>query len=65
MALREVTVEVIAKYTTKVIACGAQEAQERAKNLVLLGAISPYDTEEIITDVQPIKILPKKELEGE
>lgn len=54
MALREVTVEVIATYTTKVIAGNATEAYEKARNLVLLGVITPNDTNEIILDVQPI-----------
>lgn len=54
MALREVTVEITAKYVTKVIAGSAIEAQAMAKNLVMIGAISPYDTDEIILDVQPI-----------
>ena len=55
MALREVTVKVIAEYTTKVIAGSAKEAYERARNLVFIGAISPCETNEIILDVQPIK----------
>lgn len=55
MALREVTVEVTAKYITKVIAGSAAEAQKQARDLILLGVISPYDTDEIIVDVQPIK----------
>lgn len=55
MALREVTVEVTAKYITKVIACSGKEAQSQAKNLVMIGAISPYETNEIILDVQSIK----------
>ena len=54
MALREVTVEVIATYTTKVIAGSATEANEKARNLVLCGVISPDDTNEIILDVKPI-----------
>ena len=54
MALREVTVEVVAKYTTKVIAGDATEAQKKAKKLVVCGCLTPYDTEEIILDVQPI-----------
>lgn len=54
MALREVTVEVYAKYTTKVIAGSATEAQEKAKKLILLGVITPDDTNEIVVDIQPI-----------
>lgn len=55
MALREATVEVTAKYITKVMASNAIEAQEKAKNLVAIGAISPHETNEVILDVQPIK----------
>ena len=55
MAIREVTVEVTAKYVTKVIAGSAIEAQAMAKNLVMIGVISPCETNEIILDVQPIK----------
>lgn len=54
MALREVAVEVTAKYITKVIAGSGLEAQEKAKNLVMIGAISPCETNAIILDVQPI-----------
>jgi len=54
MALREVTVEVTAKYITKVIAGSGKEAQEKAKNLVMCGVVSPYETNEIILDVQQI-----------
>lgn len=53
MALREVTVEVTAKYVTKVIAGSGKEAQEQAKNLVMIGVISPCETNEVILDVQP------------
>lgn len=62
MALREVTVEVTAKYITKVIAGNGKEAQEQAKNLVMIGAISPCETNAIILDVKATKensILPK------
>ena len=55
MALREVTVEVTAKYITRVVADSGKEAQEKAKNLVMIGAISPYETNEIILDVQPTR----------
>jgi len=54
MALREVTVEVTAKYTTKVIAGSGEEAQRKAKNLVLCGLVTPCETNEIILCVQPI-----------
>jgi len=56
MALREVTVEVVAKYITKVVAGSAKEAQSAERNLVFLGAISPCDTEEFIIDVQPMNV---------
>jgi hypothetical protein len=54
MGLREVTVEVTATYTTKVIAGSATEARKQARNLVLLGIITPEHTNEIVLDVQPI-----------
>lgn len=56
MALREVTVEVTAKYITKVIAGNAEEAWSTARNLVFSGAIKPCETDEIILDVQPINV---------
>lgn len=56
MALREVTVEVTAKYITKVIAGNAEEARSAARNLVFLGAISPCETNEVILNVQPINV---------
>ena len=54
MALREVTVEVTAKYITKVIADNPEEAYSNARNLVMLGALTPCDTNEIILDVEDI-----------
>jgi hypothetical protein len=55
MAEREVTVEVIAKYVTKVIAGNPTEARERARDLILLGVVTPYETNEIILDVTEVK----------
>lgn len=55
MALREVTVEVTAKYVTKVTASNPEEAQRMAKNLVSLGVVSPCETNEIILEVEEIK----------
>ena len=57
MAEREVTVEVTATYITKVIAGSAIEAQEKAINLVLLGAITPKEINTaVILDVQPMEV---------
>ena len=51
---KEATVEVHATYTIKVIAGNAEEAQEKARNLVLRGVVRPDETYEIICGTRPI-----------
>ena len=52
--VKEATVEVHATYTVKVISSSAEEAQEKAKNLVLRGVVRPDETYEIIRGTRPI-----------
>ena len=54
MALREVTVEVTAKYIIKFNASSAEEARKKAENLTLYG-VEPDYIDSVILDVQPIK----------
>lgn len=54
MALREVTVEVTAKYIIKVNADNPNDARQKAEDLVWLG-ITPDDMDTVILDVLPIK----------
>lgn len=54
MALREVTVEVIASHTIKVIAGSATEATKKAEEIVLYGVVPDYIVDATILDVQPI-----------
>lgn len=54
MALREVTVEVTAKYIVKFTANSSYEAKKKAESLVLDG-IAPDYIDYTILDVQPIK----------
>lgn len=51
--LKEATVEVHATYTIKVLASNAEEAQEKARNLVLRGVVRPDETYEIIRGTRP------------
>ena len=51
--VKEATVEVHATYTVKVIASSAEEAQEKARNLVLRGVVRPDETYEIICGTRP------------
>ena len=53
MALREVTVEVTAKYIIQFKASSADEAEKKAENLVLFDIVPDYMDYSII-DVQPI-----------
>ena len=54
MALREVTVEVTAKYIIKFQASNADEAKKKAENLELFDVVPDYIDYSII-DIQPIK----------
>ena len=54
MALKEVTVEVIAKYIIKFQASSADEARKKAENLELFDVVPDYIDYSII-DIQPIK----------
>ena len=54
MALRAVTVEVVAAHTVTVIADNATEARIKAKETVLQGIVPDYIVDATILDVQPI-----------
>jgi hypothetical protein len=54
MALREVTVEVEAKFTVKVLTDNGREAVNKAKEAVLSGSATPEITDWVIIDVKPI-----------
>jgi len=54
MAVREVVVEVTAKYVTKVIAENPTQARELAREKVLTGKFRPYETDEVILDVRSL-----------
>lgn len=54
MTIREVTVQVIVSYVTKVVSGSANEAYEKAKELVLAGEVVPHEINEYILDVQPL-----------
>ena len=55
MALREVTVEVTAKYIVKLTASSSDEARKKAESLVLDG-IAPYYMDYEILDVKPMEV---------
>jgi hypothetical protein len=54
MALREVTVEITARYIVKFTANNSHEAQKKAREFELYG-LEPDYRDEVIVDVQPIK----------
>ena len=54
MALREVTVEITAKYIVKFNASNSYEAQKKAREFELY-ELEPDYRDEVILDVQPIK----------
>lgn len=54
MALREVTVEVTAKYIVKFKASSSDEAEKKAREFELYD-LEPDYRDEVILDVQPIK----------